>query len=292
MGPSRRWYKCDAYYKFVKELYCPYDPCVQVSIQSNKAHKAVCGLLRCEGTEHPLTLNAEDGPMQGYEKPATCAEYVQAAVSHCEADPETPPEHLCANYTQSFTKEGCEIVVDRMRETVAPMRMCDAWSCDKPQMSESNICGKLLKMPGDEEVAVPSYLYFKSQIMNTTDQHVQPEPVPLEAMGINVTRATLGYGEHCCHPNGKKHTVYGPHTATYRQLPLDCTSEVLKFIKEQNIEHLQPDKSLSGFNPPPFVKGDIHEGTRRRENSFMTPALQKQSDDSMKPQDMKTPAVY
>ena len=100
-GPSRRWYKCGAFYQFVKELYCPYDPCVQVSIQSNRAHHAICGLLRCEGFEEPLPelKNPE------YTDPLPCPNYVERIIEECKGDPSKEISDLCSEpaYAETFS---------------------------------------------------------------------------------------------------------------------------------------------------------------------------------------------
>lgn len=90
--------------------------------------------------------------------------------------------------------------------------------------------------------------------------------------------------EYTCTPGGKKHSVFGPHTATYLQVPIDCSAEVAEAIAHPN-----PLKSLVNYNPAPQVDVNIYEGTRRRENSFMTPELQRQKDESTLPRtgDMK-----
>merc|ERR1712019_325895 len=318
-GPSRRWYKCGAFYQFVKELYCPYDPCVQVSIQSYKSHRAICGLLRCSGNEEGLPEK------DGYETPLAFPAYVQAVLDLCKEDPSKEPKDLCgdAGHSQSFTREGCELVVERMEKTVAPLRLCDAWTCDTPKGSLEDMCENILKLNGTAPVDVPAWKFWMSQKESATRE---PLPIPMEDMGINISRATLGYGENCvqdhtnnillrsraqcqglrkckwdnpnmvnpkvlrdaepecegdfaieytCVPGGKKHSIFGPHTATYLQVPIDCSVEVA-----QAIEHPLPLKTLVDYNPAPQEEFNIYEGTRRRENSFMTPELQAQKDAS------------
>lgn len=330
-GPSRRWYKCGAFYQFVKELYCPYDPCVQVSIQSNRAHHAICGLLRCEGINEQPIPEIKDPE---YADPLPCPSYVEQILDNCKNDTSTEPGDLCSElgYAETFSKEGCKLVVERMEKTVAPLRLCDAWTCDTPKGSFSEICEDVLKLNGTAPVDVPSWKYWMSQKESAIQD---PLPIPMEEMGINISRATLGYGESCredhtnnillrsraqcqglrkckwdnpntvnpkvlrdaepecegnfaleytCTPGGKKHSLFGPHTATYLQVPIDCSAEVAEAIAHPN-----PLKSLVDYNPAPQVDANIYEGTRRRENSFMTPKLQRQKDESTLPRtgDMK-----
>jgi len=214
-----------------------------------------------------------------------------------------------------------------MQELVVPMKMCHSWTCDKPPMPKERLCEQVLKFGSYEPVRVPEYEYLLSQLPSAEEfgrANASKASVPLHGLGINITRATLGYGETCykdhtnnillrsraqcqglawckydnpnvvnpkilrdsepncegnwaleftCVPGGKKHTIFGPHTATYDSLPLDCVSEV----KEART-FPAPSEGLAGFNPDKYEDFDTYMGTRRRENSFMTPELQAQRD--------------
>jgi len=110
-GPDRRDGKCGMFYTFVKELYCPYDPCTQVTIQSNKAHKAVCGLLRCAGPEAPL---GPPPPRVQQDAPLTCPEYVDDIVMGCEdlnqkAAEDPTVEEVCAKHSTHFRARAARL---------------------------------------------------------------------------------------------------------------------------------------------------------------------------------------
>jgi len=327
--------KCSLFNQFLNELYSPMHPCVQGAISHAKAHKAVCGLLRCSGTEVPLPVvttepNTHPAAMiRGIaDVPLTCNEYMDSVLSVCDGD-QPKANDLCAQYQTNFTAQGCKEVVTRMASLAHPMRVCDAWANGLPGVQRAKYCDEILKLQPDERVRVPEYEYLLSQ------QPTQKEfgnasstktLVAMEGMGINITRATLGYGEKCskdhtnnillrsraqcqwlpvcqfdnpnvinravladsepdcegnfaieftCVPGGKLHRIFGPHTATYSNLLINCFTEVYQYKGP----YPAASKKVRAYNPPPFNPDyDIWKNRAPKANSFNSKPIQRQID--------------
>jgi hypothetical protein len=154
--------KCSTLYDFVSHLYCPLDPCVQITTEKTQAHDAICHLLRCETSEVE-----KRGGKQAPNVPHTCPVYVQHILDACKANNESKGadrvggenDSTCHPFAAKYTREGCEMVLKTMVESVNPLDLCNSMQCDGVFASDlDKYCRDVLHLPSDKPVPEPGYL--------------------------------------------------------------------------------------------------------------------------------------
>eukprot|EP00301_Raphidiophrys_heterophryoidea_P021176 c5683_g1_i1.p1 GENE.c5683_g1_i1~~c5683_g1_i1.p1 ORF type:complete len:387 (-),score=107.05 c5683_g1_i1:145-1245(-) len=148
--------KCTTFYNFVQSLYCPLDPCVQITTQAMHAPTAICTLLKCSESHHG------SGPSK-VDVPWTCPQYVSEIFSQCakvQADTVAAKNvginatTLCHHLPEYYLREGCEVTANRLSAAVAPQALCASALCNDGNTTKS--CQEI-NFPVDQPVPVREY---------------------------------------------------------------------------------------------------------------------------------------
>jgi hypothetical protein len=176
--------KCAGFYDFITEIYCPLDPCVQVTQSFSKAPTALCDLMKCTRLDW-IGRPVERSP----NIPLMCPDYLKYIIGYCQKKNETQvlDHEICRLYPLRFEREACEVVVDRILEATLPMDFCTAAYCEGiPPTKYHEYCDKVLHLPPYKPVPESGYLAW---LNGSTDCKLP------EGFGINVQSAT--YGRNC-----------------------------------------------------------------------------------------------
>jgi hypothetical protein len=180
------------YFKFVDEIYCPMDPCTQVTAVANNAPDSICGLLRCnngyrEGVVYNDTPAKPDTMTVLPEGPLTCEKYVTTITDYCRKKPEdgnAPRAPKCEG--SGFVKQGCEIVKHKLEEAMKTTDICSVISCDALRVEPSLVCSQTLNLVANATVPINEYILATLVINNTV-------PILAKRYGIEILEATAGY---------------------------------------------------------------------------------------------------
>lgn len=181
--------KCDAFHGFIAALYCPLDPCVQITQAMQKAPSALCDLMHCRHTPAEAAFSQSRVVV-----PLACPAYLEAIVGHCQTKPADVPlaKDMCAPYPDRFEREGCALVLDRVFAASLPLDFCGAAFCGAiPPTEYARYCREVLHLPAREPVPVPGYLAWR----NGTAPTAVPDCVAPPGIVITVKSAT--YGTNC-----------------------------------------------------------------------------------------------
>jgi len=180
--------KCDVFYDFVTDLFCPLDPCVQVSQSVRKAPSALCDLMKCIHT-------AREAAYVPVVVPLACPVYLEAIVGYCHTKPEnTPLNHdMCNRYPQRFAREGCDLMLDRIFNVSLPLDFCAAAYCESiPPTEYRKYCHDVLHLSASDPMPVPAYLLWRNGSLPAVGDCVAPPEI-----GIVIKSATFGMGNNC-----------------------------------------------------------------------------------------------
>jgi len=180
--------KCDVFYDFVTDLFCPLDPCVQVTQSVSKAPTALCDLMKCRHT-------AREEEYVPIVVPLVCPVYLEAIVAFCHTrSPHAPLTHdVCLPYPERFAREGCDMMVDRILNVTSPLDFCIAAYCDGiPPTDYAKYCKTVLHFPPFDPMPVPDYLLWRNGSLPHLGECVAPPEI-----GIVMKSATYGLGKNC-----------------------------------------------------------------------------------------------
>jgi len=217
--------KCDAFLGFVEDLFCPLDPCVQVTQSALKAPEALCDLMQCTHTK------AEIGYVhRRIVVPLTCPDYLATIVRFCQTKQNNEPlsAAACHPYPTRFAEEGCEMVLGRVFNVSLPLDFCRASFCESIAPTDyPTYCREVLRIDPEVPVAVPGYIAWLNGSVSTTDECSAPA-----GTGIKVLTATFGIGSENCsvlHDNllaGLQQRCNGKLSCTYGNADmLDASSK-------------------------------------------------------------------
>lgn len=157
-NPSMILDKCEDFHRFVSDMYCPGDPCNQITITQTNAPDALCDLARCKEDALP-------GP-PAWMPPLSCPSYVEHIMGLChkaktKLGPHSKPtitrETACKVFQPRFRRDGCHMVYDKLREVASPLSLCSLSSCDELQGSAADYCVNKMNMTANQSVAVAGY---------------------------------------------------------------------------------------------------------------------------------------
>lgn len=199
--------KCNGFLEFCKEIYCPLDPCLQVTTMRNEAPDAICNLLKCYETE-----KAEKIEVLNKTKPRACPTYVRRISEACRAKKlrQSNPAHrqirqtrkqmiasfeteVCSPYSPQFEHEGCSMVLDAIRHVEDPADPCSALLCDK-NLDADEYCAMTLNMSATEPVQERKYVAW---LQGTPfDENVTKcDKASIQGWGLKIMKAS--YGSNC-----------------------------------------------------------------------------------------------
>lgn len=183
--------KCEDFHIYMSDLYCPMDPCDQLTVSVSNAPNALCDLARCYDPEKPSP--------EPYTVPLTCPKYIEYIMGQCKKMKEKNGPHshskltkamACKAFSPRFLRDGCNVVFDKMKKIASPLSVCTLGVCDGMVGSLDDYCQDELKLPSDEPVPTAGYPPEESPPAEDCDKSLG---------GIVVLNAT--YGVNCTHEN-------------------------------------------------------------------------------------------
>jgi len=186
--------KCSLYHLFVQELYCPNDPCTQITNVAYNAPNSICGLLRCSNKKLNLT-SEETFPAEPLPNPPlTCLDYVDAISHNCSEqkriDPSKNTDFSCDVYQPNFVREGCQLVKAKLVESFGTREICANLDCEQAKISNADLCTNVMGFIANHTLSLPEYNTWKLTSVG------KPAPLPpSNPYGINILEST--YGTKC-----------------------------------------------------------------------------------------------
>jgi len=178
--------RCDHFTAFVLDVYCPLDPCVQISTQHYRTPDALCDLLRCNNPKVTIPFK----PVV-YPAPLTCPKYLKDTIDVCKRAMSVGSDgkkltdvEFCNKYPANFTRDGCVEVVHRLETLAKPRVVCDILKCDSEPIDLNRLCNETLNLPVYKPVPVPGYITWLA-LINDVD-------LVFKNQGVNIVSATWG----------------------------------------------------------------------------------------------------
>jgi len=314
--------QCDFFFDVVTYLYCPLDPCVQITFEANNAHLAICNLLAVHNVSAPPTPQ----PVTAH-APLTCGTYSDVVMDSCLRARNSSFEALCGSFEPKYEREGCEEFVTRLADLFAPSAICDNYHCNNthtPPMCD------LLEMAVNETIPLEAFHEFQ---LATNHTYV----VQTHHVGIRFLNATFGRGagDKCNHlinnilkaandscfeklecdmpnpqkanlttkePDGKKcktefefryvclnnenatvHDVFGGEDVPVKTIKLSCTSDLPHYAINSGSRELLPT-TPGGYGTLYDVSIDHRKPHVHKRSNHTHPAVQSHTLDAHLPQ--------
>eukprot|EP00301_Raphidiophrys_heterophryoidea_P019943 c4754_g1_i1.p1 GENE.c4754_g1_i1~~c4754_g1_i1.p1 ORF type:complete len:443 (-),score=112.57 c4754_g1_i1:109-1395(-) len=179
---------CGIFFDVVTNLYCPLDPCVQITFEANNAPNALCNMLAVEDVHMPPPQRLPD-VVETVFPPLTCGEYAKGVRGACDKASNSSFESLCGSFPARFQREGCEAFVSRLADVFSPSAICDSYECKETSRAVMPMC-QLVGLGENQPVKLQEYADYQ---LATNKTFV----LETHAIGIKVLVATYGLGDAC-----------------------------------------------------------------------------------------------